>query len=187
MLVKLAELTPLSPSQPALHAPRRLVVEPTTSMTHVVTEYMQESLHELIHNSTAVLDDHILVSIVKNIAAGMNYLHSMDPPVVHGTLRAVNVLVDLNFTAKVRAVSGKSRRGHVLVLPGLTSYSNLPLDQSKTWFCIELSSGGQAVADSFSDPHLDLIEHHFPDHFLLVTFLDLPCMYVHLSRHPRFS
>lgn len=80
---------------------RRLTTDPKTKMKYVVTEFMEESLHELIHNSTVALDENILVSIVKNIAVGMNYLHSMEPPVLHGTLRAVNVLVDLNFTAKV--------------------------------------------------------------------------------------
>eukprot|EP00241_Pyramimonas_parkeae_P002549 CAMPEP_0114236464 /NCGR_PEP_ID=MMETSP0058-20121206/6857_1 /TAXON_ID=36894 /ORGANISM="Pyramimonas parkeae, CCMP726" /LENGTH=457 /DNA_ID=CAMNT_0001348413 /DNA_START=328 /DNA_END=1702 /DNA_ORIENTATION=- len=62
---------------------------------------MEESLHELIYNPTVVLDPQVLVSILKNVAAGMNYLHSMDPPVIHGTLQTHNILVDNNLTAKV--------------------------------------------------------------------------------------
>lgn len=79
-----------------------LTVEPSGKVTYLVTEWMQDSLHELIHNPTFPLDQQVLFSIIKNIAAGMNYLHSMDPPVLHGNLTAANVLLDKNLTAKVR-------------------------------------------------------------------------------------
>lgn len=75
---------------------------PRSRSKYIVTEFMRDSLHELIHNPTVVLDESLLLSMVKNVAAGMHYLHSMEPPVLHGTLRTVNVLVDSNLTAKVR-------------------------------------------------------------------------------------
>ena len=35
------------------------------------------------------------------IAKGMNFLHSLDPPIIHRDLKTANVLVDRNFSCKV--------------------------------------------------------------------------------------
>ena len=68
---------------------------------HAVMEYMEGSLHELIHNPTVLICEGIMITIIKNIAAGMAYLHAKDPPILHGDLKTKNVLVDSNFAAKV--------------------------------------------------------------------------------------
>ncbi|KAJ6449846.1 kinase-like domain-containing protein, partial [Mycena sanguinolenta] len=33
-------------------------------------------------------------SLVRNIASGLEYLHDLDPPVVHGDIKGVNILID---------------------------------------------------------------------------------------------
>jgi len=68
---------------------------------YAVLEWAQYNLFEIIHNRTMRLEDDMGLSIINNVACGMNYLHLMEPPVLHGNLKTANVLVDGNFVAKV--------------------------------------------------------------------------------------
>eukprot|EP00934_Nitzschia_sp_Nitz4_P006661 Nitzschia sp. Nitz4//scaffold85_size83877//9444//12857//NITZ4_005217-RA/size83877-processed-gene-0.133-mRNA-1//-1//CDS//3329559101//6651//frame0 len=68
----------------------------------LVMEYMEHgSLHDLLHNDTMVLDEDIVVPIIQDVSQGIRFLHSALPPIVHGDLKAKNVLVDRKFRAKV--------------------------------------------------------------------------------------
>ena len=49
-----------------------------------------------------VLDDRRRINIALDVARGMNYLHSCRPPIVHRDLKSANLLVDKDFTTKVR-------------------------------------------------------------------------------------
>ncbi|KAE8704690.1 Receptor-like serine/threonine-protein kinase [Hibiscus syriacus] len=40
-------------------------------------------------------------SIVVDIAKGLEYLHGLDPPIIHGDIKPSNVLLDQNFSAKI--------------------------------------------------------------------------------------
>jgi len=68
----------------------------------LVMEYMDHgSLHDLLHNESMILDGEIVLPILRDIAQGIRFLHAANPQVIHGDLKAANVLVDSKFRAKV--------------------------------------------------------------------------------------
>jgi guanylate cyclase len=80
----------------------------------LVMEYMEHgSLYDLLHNETMVLDGEILLPILRDITQGGRFLHAADPQVIHGDLKAGNILVDSKFRAKVAdfGLSQKKRLG----------------------------------------------------------------------------
>lgn len=70
-------------------------------------------VYELMHNGN--LQDALLrgkrppellewktrFAIVLDIARGLEYLHSLDPPVIHGDIKPSNILLDQHFSAKI--------------------------------------------------------------------------------------
>ena len=48
------------------------------------------------------LDDKRRLRMALDVARGMNYLHSCRPPIVHRDLKSPNLLVDKDWTCKVR-------------------------------------------------------------------------------------
>jgi len=68
----------------------------------LVMEYMDMgSLHDILHNESFPLDGDLLLPILRDIAQGVRFLHAAKPQVIHGDLKAHNVLVDGKFRAKV--------------------------------------------------------------------------------------
>ncbi|KAB2616985.1 serine/threonine-protein kinase CTR1 [Pyrus ussuriensis x Pyrus communis] len=69
----------------------------------IVTEYLPRgSLYRLIHRpaSGELLDQRRRLRMALD-AKGINYLHCLNPPIVHWDLKSPNLLVDKNWTAKV--------------------------------------------------------------------------------------
>lgn len=64
---------------------------------------MQEygSLHDLLRNDTMYLSGEIIMQILRDVAQGLRYLHSAKPPILHGDMKARNILVDSRFRAKL--------------------------------------------------------------------------------------
>jgi guanylate cyclase len=76
----------------------------------LILEYMElGSLRDVLRSSTMAVDDAMVLSMVQDVAKGVRFLHAANPQVVHGDIKAQNVLVDSNFRAKV-ADFGLSRR-----------------------------------------------------------------------------
>jgi guanylate cyclase len=68
----------------------------------LVMEYMQlGSLYDLLHNKSMVLEDELVLQILRDIVQGLRFLHTATPKIVHGDLKAQNVMVDSKFHAKV--------------------------------------------------------------------------------------
>ncbi|KAH7301990.1 hypothetical protein KP509_23G051500 [Ceratopteris richardii] len=70
----------------------------------IVTEYLPRgSLFRLLHRPGVreLLDERRRVRMALDVARGMNYLHRLNPPIVHRDLKSPNLLVDKTWTVKV--------------------------------------------------------------------------------------
>ncbi|CAB9519143.1 Receptor-type guanylate cyclase gcy [Seminavis robusta] len=77
----------------------------------LIMEYMEHgSLQDILQNETMFIEKEMLLSILKDIASGCRFLHSADPPVLHGDLKAGNILVDGKWRAKVSDFGLSHRR-----------------------------------------------------------------------------
>ncbi|XP_037360245.1 receptor-interacting serine/threonine-protein kinase 2 isoform X2 [Talpa occidentalis] len=70
----------------------------------IVTEYMPNgSLNELLHRKTEYPEVPwpLRFRILHEIALGVNYLHNMNPPLLHHDLKTQNILLDNEFHVKI--------------------------------------------------------------------------------------
>lgn len=68
----------------------------------IVSEFLPRgSLFRLLQRNTPGMDWKRRVRMALDIARGMNYLHHLNPPIVHRDLKSSNLLVDKNWTVKV--------------------------------------------------------------------------------------
>eukprot|EP00698_Gefionella_okellyi_P005643 TRINITY_DN15117_c0_g1_i1.p1 TRINITY_DN15117_c0_g1~~TRINITY_DN15117_c0_g1_i1.p1 ORF type:complete len:969 (-),score=229.55 TRINITY_DN15117_c0_g1_i1:6-2912(-) len=75
----------------------------------LITEFMPRgSLFDVLHDASIPLTWLQRLRMARDTAAGMLYLHSLNPPVIHRDLKTPNLLVDDHFTVKV-ADFGASR------------------------------------------------------------------------------
>jgi guanylate cyclase len=77
------------------------VISPTVDPM-LVMEFMEYgSLHDLLHNETMTPGGEIILQVIRDIVQGIQFLHASKPPILHGDLKAKNILVDSRFRAKV--------------------------------------------------------------------------------------
>ncbi|KAL0393326.1 UNVERIFIED_CONTAM: putative serine/threonine-protein kinase SIS8 [Sesamum radiatum] len=68
----------------------------------IVTEFLPRgSLFRLLQRNTTKLERRRRIHMALDIARGMNYLHHLNPPIIHRDLKSSNLLVDRNWTVKV--------------------------------------------------------------------------------------
>jgi class 3 adenylate cyclase len=107
----------------------------------LVMEYMDHgSLHDLLHNDTLVIEGELLLHILRDISQGVRFLHSANPQIIHGDLKAANILVDTKFRAKVADF-------------GLSQKKNLGGTGTPFWMAPELlrgESANNAATDVYS-------------------------------------
>jgi len=87
----------------------------------LVMEYMDYgSLYDVLHNDTMPFEGDLLLPILRDIAQGIRFLHAADPQVIHGDLKAANILIDCKFRAKVAdfGLSMKEKLGRLAPLSG---------------------------------------------------------------------
>ncbi|EGD72124.1 TKL/DICTY4 protein kinase [Salpingoeca rosetta] len=78
----------------------------------MIMEYMDlGSLYSILHNETMELDGETRYYLTIDVVSGCRFLHSSNPPLIHGDLKSLNVLVDSKFRAKV-ADFGLSESGN---------------------------------------------------------------------------
>ncbi|KAL7570911.1 hypothetical protein ACA910_002544 [Epithemia clementina (nom. ined.)] len=80
----------------------------------LIMKYMDHgSLYDLLQNTTVVLEGEHFLSLFRYIAQGVRFLHSAHPKVVHGDIKARNILVDSWLRVKVAdfGLSGMKRLG----------------------------------------------------------------------------
>ena len=54
----------------------------------LIMEYMEKgSLYDILHNQTTILEQDILLPLLQDICSGIRFLHTADPPVIHGDLK----------------------------------------------------------------------------------------------------
>jgi serine/threonine protein kinase len=95
----------------------------------LLMEFMEYgSLYDILHNETMPVDGELQLPILRDITQGMRFLHAADPPVIHGDLKAQNILVDRKFRAKVSDF-------------GLSQKKNLGGTGTPKWMAPELLRG----------------------------------------------
>jgi class 3 adenylate cyclase len=78
----------------------------------LVMELMDHgSLFDLLHNETMIVEGDMVLQILRDIAQGLRFLHAAKPQVIHGDLKAQNVLVDSKFRAKVADFGLSQKKG----------------------------------------------------------------------------
>ena len=68
----------------------------------IVNEFMgQGSLYDLIQNKTFDMDVVLVLSLLKDVAAGMEYLHARNQPIIGRNIRSHHLLLDNNYRCHI--------------------------------------------------------------------------------------
>uniref|UniRef100_A0A6A7GAJ4 non-specific serine/threonine protein kinase n=1 Tax=Hirondellea gigas TaxID=1518452 RepID=A0A6A7GAJ4_9CRUS len=67
----------------------------------LVTELLEMSLFDLLHNTSIPLPWRIKVKMALGTARGLEFLHLCDPPILHRDLKSANILLDQHFDPRL--------------------------------------------------------------------------------------
>ncbi|CAI8008538.1 L-type lectin-domain containing receptor kinase I.7 [Geodia barretti] len=96
-------------------------------------ERMMSSLQSYLQHHPYSLSVNKRIGILRDIACGLQYLHSLNPPYVHGHLTAENVLVNQRLKAKIGGfsiISNYRRHLDTTYMPPATEGGDRPSDPS---------------------------------------------------------
>mmetsp|Transcript_37103 Transcript_37103/g.72883 ORF Transcript_37103/g.72883 Transcript_37103/m.72883 type:complete len:793 (+) Transcript_37103:39-2417(+) len=68
----------------------------------IIMEYCEKgNLYEILQDKSIPVDYNRILSILMQIADGINYLHLSNPPILHRDLKSLNILITEDWNAKV--------------------------------------------------------------------------------------
>lgn len=94
-------------------------------------------------------------AIIIDIAKGIHYLHSCDPPVIHGDIKPSNILLDASFSAKIAdfgLARLKSESQYDFENFGGIDYSGSVVEETES---VNTASEEQAISISETSPEAD--------------------------------
>jgi len=141
----------------------------------MIMEIMKRgSLYDLLDNFTVQFNSSIAMELLNGIVTGMIYLHSTNPPILHNDLKAANVLVGVDFQAKLAdfGLSMKKKSKGFLGTPYWMA-PELFKQGAKPTVKTDVYSFGITVFELFtrSEPYT---EHTDPAHVLKVLLQNSP-------------
>ena len=86
---------------PCITAILGAVVAPKTDPLLIMEYVENKALSDLLHKSTVELEGDTVMTILRDISQGLQFLHNTKPPVIHGDIKSHNILLDSKFRAKV--------------------------------------------------------------------------------------
>jgi serine/threonine protein kinase/ABC-type phosphate/phosphonate transport system substrate-binding protein len=105
----------------------------------LVMEYMTHgSLRDCMEDDSIQLKPEQMLAILQDVAQGLRFLHTASSQVIHGDLKASNVLLDTNFCAKVTDF-------------GLSAKKQIGAVGTPYWMAPELLQGGISTNSAASD------------------------------------
>eukprot|EP00002_Diphylleia_rotans_P035225 TRINITY_DN7669_c0_g1_i2.p1 TRINITY_DN7669_c0_g1~~TRINITY_DN7669_c0_g1_i2.p1 ORF type:complete len:1355 (-),score=201.34 TRINITY_DN7669_c0_g1_i2:879-4943(-) len=106
----------------------------------LVCELMEQgSLYDVLHDTSREIDYNTSIGFALDIAYGMQYLHSANPPMIHRDLKSPNILMDDRSRLKISDF-GMTRSQHNGVADDIAT--------SILWASPELLSGGRCTIHS---------------------------------------
>ena len=149
---------------------------PSSDLPVLVMEFLPYNLHDLLEGHPN-FPLPVKLSILKDIARGLLYLHSQVPPIVHRDLSARNVLLNAALTAKIadfgmaRIINPLHLSRQLTTVPGSGVYMPPETFQSESGDSI-LDYSSKVDIFSFGVVLLFVITHEFPKNILPATFYD---------------
>lgn len=69
---------------------------------YIITElYPELSLRDFLNSNKNLISMEVKFNILFQIARALNYMHTLDPPIIHRDIKPLNVFITSNYSAKI--------------------------------------------------------------------------------------